>query len=111
MTDDLLLTTAERDLIRHEFMTRFGDAPSVMEGFHLKRWATGPKKGQPKLSGTVQGLLDRGLITVADEGHWPKALFTAKGLQALKRLLSQPRALDPERYQVLIDELTHLPEP
>lgn len=110
MTDDLLLTVTERELIRREFMTRFGEAPSVTEGFHLKRWATGPKKGQPKLSAAVQAMLDRGLITVLDEGHWPRAMFTAKGIRALKVMAAEPRALNPEQYQDLIDELMLLRE-
>ncbi len=111
MTEDLLLTAAERELIRREFMTRFGEAPSVKQGFHLKRWATGPKKGQPKLSPIVQGLLDRGLITINDEGHWPRAMFSIKGLHALKHLATDRRSLDPDRYRQLIDELAQLPNP
>ncbi len=111
MTDDLQLTTAERELIRREFMTRFGEAPSVKDGFHLKRWATGPDKGRPKLSVAVTGMLDRGLITVVDQGHWPRATFTTKGLLTLKRLASDRRTLDPDRYQSLIDELAQLPDP
>ena len=110
MTDDLHLTAIERDLIRHEFMTRFDSATNVIEGFNIKRWATGPKKGQPKISGAVQGLIDRGLLTITDQGHWPKAVFTARGLQALKRMAAQPRALDPERYQLFLDQLARIPE-
>ncbi len=109
MTDDLQLTGAERDMIRREFMSRFGEAASVSEGFHVKRWATGPNKGRPKLTAAVQGMLDRGLITIADEGYWPRATFTDKGLQALKRLAADRRALDPDRHRFLIDELAEIP--
>ena len=110
MSDDLQLTNAEKDLIRREFMTRFGEAQSVKQGFHLKRWATGPLKGTPKLVAAVQGMLGRNLITVIDEGHWPRAMFTDKGLQALKRLATERRGLDPERHQALIDELSQITE-
>ena len=80
MTDpDLLLNKDEREVVRREFMARFNDAPSVMEGFHVKRWATGANKGKPKLTAAVQGLLERGLIVLNDEGHWPRARFTDKG--------------------------------
>ena len=108
MTDDLHLTPPQRELIRREFMSRFGAAPSVTQGFTVKRWATGPQKGRPKLSTAVQGLLDRGLVTLADEGHWPKVLFTAKGIQALKLMAAEPRAFNPEHHRELIDELALL---
>ena len=108
MTDDLHLTPPERELIRREFMARFGPAPSVTQGFVVKRWATGPQKGRPKLSTAVQGLLDRGLVTLVDEGHWPRVLFTAKGVQALKLMAAEPRALNSEHHQDMIAELALL---
>ena len=105
MTDDLQLSAAEREVIRRDFMSRFGEAVSVSEGFLVKRWVTGPNKGRPKLTAAVQGMLDRDLITITDEGYWPRAHFTAKGLQALKRLTADRRALDPDRHRFLLDEL------
>jgi hypothetical protein len=110
MADDLTLNRIERDVIRWAFMTRFNDAPSVTEGFHLKRWATGPEKGKPKLTIAVQGLLDRGLITIDDVGHWPRAMFTERGLRALKLMSKDRRALDPDRHRQLIDELAAIRE-
>ena len=108
--DDLSLNAAEREVIRRAFMSRFNDAPSVTEGFHVKRWATGPNKGQPKLTTAVQAMLDRGLITIVDAGFWPRALFTDKGFRALKRVAADNRALDPERHRLLLDELATIPE-
>ena len=109
MTDpDLLLNKDEREVVRREFMARFNDAPSVMEGFHVKRWATGANKGKPKLTAAVQGLLERGLIVLNDEGHWPRARFTDKGLQALKVMAADRRALDPDRHRLLIEELANI---
>jgi hypothetical protein len=106
---DLLLNPAEREIIRREFMSRFNDAPSVHEGFHVKRWSTGPNKGKPKLTTAISGMLERGLITIADEGFWPRAKFTDKGLWALKLMAADRRALDQDRYRQLIDELAQLP--
>ncbi len=109
--DDLRLDANEREIIRREFMTRFHDAPSIHEGFHVKRWVTGPLKGTPKLTAAVQGMLNRGLVTIEDDGYWPRARFTERGLQALKLMAADGRALDPERYRQLLDELQQLPNP
>ena len=112
MTDpaDLTLSPAEKEIVRWAFMSRFDEAASVHEGFIVKRWATGPNKGKPKLKAAVQGLLDRGLIKIEDVGHWPQAKFTDRGLQALKLMAKEPRALDPERHRVLIAELAQVGE-
>jgi hypothetical protein len=107
-TDDLLLSPAERDVVRREFMYRFGGALSINEGFHLKRWGSGSKKGEPKLTAATQGLLDRGLIRIVDEGYWPVAFFTDKGVRALKRMAMDRRSLDPERHRLLIQELADI---
>lgn len=107
---DLSLSPAEREIIRREFMSRYNEAPSVHEGFHVKRWSTGPNKGKPKMTTAVQGMLDRGLITIADEGFWPRAKFTERGLRALKVMAADRRALDPTRYAQLIDELAQIPD-
>ena len=107
---DILLNTAEREIIRREFMSRFNDAPSVHEGFHVKRWSTGPNKGKPKLTAGISGMLERGLITITDEGYWPRAKFSEKGLRALKLMAADRRAFDPSRYSQLIDELAQIPD-
>jgi hypothetical protein len=49
----LAFTPKDRELIRMEFMDRFGSAVSIHEGFWIKRWSTGPRKGQPKISPTL----------------------------------------------------------
>ena len=72
MTDDLDLNRTEREVIRRVFMSRFGEALSVREGLHVKRWATGPNKGQPKLTAAVQGMVECGLITILDEDIGPQ---------------------------------------
>ena len=108
-TADLTLTTAEKEVVRWAFMSRFDEAASVHEGFIVKRWATGPNKGKPKLKAAVQCLLARGMITIEDAGHWPQARFTDRGFHALKLMAKEPRGLDPERHRQLIEELAQIP--
>ncbi len=110
MTDDLYLNSTQREIIRRKFMTRFGVARSITEGFTIKRWTSEARKGQPKLTAPVQAMLDRGLIIIHDVGDSPRALFTDKGFQALKRMAADSRALDPEQHRFLIDELATIPE-
>lgn len=103
---EITLTPKERALIRNEFMTRFSSSPSLGDGILVKRWATGPNKGKPKPNPTLQGLIDRGLLTLDDDGrHWLKARFTAAGLAALREMARDKRALPPEDYRHLLDEL------
>jgi hypothetical protein len=100
----------ERDLIRREFMVRFSSARSIHDGILVKRWATGPNKGQPKPAAAVQSMIDRGLLSLVDDGaHWLKATFTPAGIQALRRMAADKRALPPDQYQHLLDELAKLP--
>ena len=106
LSDEPTLSTKERALIRTEFMVRFSSAPKLADGILVKRWATGPNKGHPKPSATIQGMIDRGLIELADEGgHWLRARFTAAGLSALRRMAADQRALPRKEYQHLLDEL------
>ena len=49
MTDDLILNDKEKEFVRREFRALLNEAPSVHDGFRLKRWATGPNKGKVKL--------------------------------------------------------------
>lgn len=100
------LSRKERALIRTEFMVRFSSAPRLADGVLVKRWATGAKKGQPKPSATIQGMIERGLMELPDEGgHWLKARFTPAGLNALRRMAADPRALPPNEYQHVLHEL------
>ncbi|WP_395455665.1 hypothetical protein ACHMW5_11195 [Azospirillum melinis] len=103
---DTTLTPRERALIRNEFMVRFGQAPRLESGILVKRWATGPNKGQPKPGTVIQGMLDRGLLDLRDDGsHWLRARFTEAGLAAIRHMAEDARALPPGEYQHVLDEL------
>ena len=109
-SDPAIFTKKDRDLIRLEFMDRFGSAASIYEGFWLRRWATGPHKGQPKVPATVGSMLERGLVMVIDDGdRFPRVHFTDAGLQALLAMADDPRAFQPrERYSHLLTEIAEL---
>src|SRR4051795_445284 len=82
--DTPTFTKQDRDLIRLEYMDRFGSAVSIHEGFWLRRWATGWRKGEPKIRPAVQSMIDRGLVRVVEDGRGlPRAVFTDAGLRAL----------------------------
>ncbi|WP_377810281.1 hypothetical protein ABNQ38_31715 [Azospirillum sp. A29] len=103
---DTTLTPRERALIRNEFMVRFGQAPRLESGILVKRWATGRNKGQPKPGTVIQGMLDRGLLELRDDGgHWLRARFTEAGLAALRHMAEDAGALPPAEYQHVLDEL------
>ncbi len=104
-------TPRERDLIRREFACIFGSARSVQDGILVKRWATGPRKGQPKPVAAVQSMLDRALLVLQDEGaYWLKARFTPEGIAALRRMAADKRALHPDDYPKLLQDLQDLAE-
>ena len=107
-SDHLDLAPAERDLIRREFGQRFGQDPSLADGVFLRVWRTGPKAGQPKVPKAMEGLLARGLVALSTEPPsilGTRAFFTPAGLEALRALLRDRRAMDPERFGHLRREL------
>src|SRR3954469_1959528 len=103
-------TKQDRDLIRLEYMDRGGEAVSIHEGFWLRRWATGPNKGQPKVPAVVGSMLEHGLVVIMDDGRGlPRVLFTNAGLRALVGMADDPRVFQPpERYSHLLAEITKL---
>jgi len=103
--DPALFTAPERELIRRELHTRFGQDPAVADGIMLRTWRGGPNAGQPKLPPAVQSLLARGLVELRTGGRWPTAQFTETGLAALRHLAQDRRALDPARYAHVRREL------
>ena len=98
-------STAERALLRYEFLARFGQAPSLADGIWLRTWRGGPQAGQPKIPPAVASMLERGLVALAPDRIGVRARFTPAGLAALRLLAQDRRALDPAQYAHLRQEL------
>src|SRR4051794_15678657 len=91
-------TPQERDLIRLELMPRFGQDPDLANGLFLRTWRDGPQKGQPKIPKAIQSMLDRGLVRIGTNPMGrAAAFFTDAGLDGLRQLLRESRAMDPAR--------------
>jgi hypothetical protein len=99
------LTAAERELIRREMGLRFGQHPRLADGLFLRTWRGGPHKGEPKLPPAVRSMLERGLVELRPGPIGPRAVFTEAGVEALRRLLRDRRAMDPARFAHLRREL------
>src|ERR671932_1665367 len=99
-------TPQERDLIRLELMARFGQDPDLANGLFLRTWRDGPQKRQPKIPKAIQSMLDRGLVRIGTNPMGrAAAFFTEAGLEGLRQLLQESRAMDPVRYGYLRREL------
>ncbi len=103
--DPLVLTTAERALIRLAFMVRFGQEPRLADGIWLRTWQGGPLAGQPKVPPAVASLLARGLVVLGPDRIGARARFTPDGYAALRRLAEDRRALDRAEYAHVLREL------
>ena len=100
-----LFTAPERDLLRREICRHFGGYPRIADGIFLRTWRGGEKRGQPKIPPAVQTMLERGLVEVRTTNQWPRAFFTEAGMAALRQLVLDRRAMDPERFAHLRAEL------
>ena len=98
-------TASERDLLRRELSRHFGEDPLVADGIFLRTWRAGEHKGQPKIPPPVRTMLERGLVEVRTSNRGPRAFFTAAGLAALRQLVLDRRAMDPERFAHIRAEL------
>jgi len=106
MSSDPEFSAKERDAIRREFMLRFSAARSIHDGFLLRRWSTGERRGQPKIPATIQAMLDRGLVSLDDlDKPWPTAKFTTAGFAALKRMAADRRAFSQKDHVQLLNEV------
>jgi len=104
-----VFTPAERNLIRSEFIDRWGQFQSLREGIWLRRWAAGPNEGKPKIKSVVQSMIDRGLVEIVDpERGVPTARFTPAGIEALRTMAANPKQLPPENFGHLIQQLQQL---
>src|SRR5919107_2911605 len=103
-------TPQERDLIRLEMSMRFGQYPELANGLFLRTWRAGPHKGEPKVPKAIQSMLDRGLVEIRRNPMGRQAaFFTEAGLEALRQLLHNRRAMDPERFAHVRQELGMAP--
>ena len=98
-------TAPERDLLRRELCRHFGEDPLVADGIFLRIWRGGERRGQPKIPPTVQTMLERSLLELRSTERGPRAFFTEAGMAALRQLVLDRRAMDPERFAHLRIEL------
>ena len=105
LADPASFTLPERALLRHEFFTRFGQAPLLADGIWLRTWRGGPQAGQPKLPPAVASMIARGLVELHPGRIGARARFTAAGYVALRALAQDRRALNPVTYAHLLQEL------
>lgn len=98
-------TPAERSFIRQELGAAFGAFPSLAAGIRLVTWTSGPRRGEPKISPVLAGLIERGLMDMPAEDLGRRVYFTETGLLALRRLYEDGRYLDPDRFGHLREEL------
>jgi hypothetical protein len=91
-------TASERDLLRRELCRHFGQDPVIADGIFLRTWRTGERRNQPKIPPAVQSMLERELVEVRITNRGPRAFFTETGLTALRLLVLDRRAMDPERF-------------
>jgi hypothetical protein len=104
-------TAEERDYIRRELDVFFSTHPTVAEGFYLKTWRTGPQAGQPKVSPTARGLIERGLMRLDTEQRLPRLFFTEAGLAALRAMMMDRRFADAKKFAHIRQELGIDPVP
>jgi hypothetical protein len=66
---------------------------------------SGPEKGRPKLPPAARSMLDRGLIEIRPARISYAAFLTEAGLAALRELVLDTRAMDPNRFGHLREQL------
>jgi hypothetical protein len=98
-------TPAERAWLRQELGVHFGVGPQIADGLLLRTWKSGPEKGKPKLPPAARSMLDRGLIEIRPARIGYAAFLTEAGLAALRQLVLDPRAMDPNRFGHLREQL------
>ena len=88
---------AERELLRRELCRHFGKDPKIADSIFLRTWRSGERRNQPKIPPAVQTMLERGLVELRITTRGPRVFFTETGLAALRQLVFDRRAMDPER--------------
>jgi hypothetical protein len=98
-------TPAERAYIRRELDQFFSTLPSVAEGFQLRTWRGGPRKGQPKLPPPAATLVDRGPMRIDRSSNIPRLFFTGVGMVTLRQMVGNRRFADPVKFAHVRREL------
>lgn len=91
-------TAPERKLIRCGLDRHFGQYPRLGEGLFPRTWRGGVRKGEPKVRPPVRSMPGRGLMEIRPGPLALRAMFTAAGLAARRRLLQNRRAMAPIRF-------------
>jgi hypothetical protein len=105
LTPTSSFTAPERELLRRELCRHFGQDPVIADGIFLRTWRTGERRNQPKIPPAVQSMIERGFLELRTTNRGPRAFFTENGLAALRQLVLDRRAMDPERFGHLRREL------
>ena len=95
----------ERAFIRHAFSQFFNTLPPIADGILLRTWRAGEQKGQPKIPPALRTMIDHGLVEIRPMEPGFRGFFTDAGLQELRLLLLDRRAMDPARFHHLRQEL------
>jgi hypothetical protein len=98
-------TVPERELLRRELCRHFGQDPLIADGIFLRTWRGGERRNEPKIPPAVQSMMERGLLELRTTNKGQRAFFTEAGLAALRQLVLDRRAMDPERFAHLRAEL------
>jgi hypothetical protein len=98
-------SAAEREYIRRELDVFFTTLPTAADGFQLRIWKGGPRKGAPKLPPAAQSLLDRGLMRLDETARFPRLFFTPEGFAALRSMMADPRLANPQKFAHIRREL------
>ena len=100
-----VFTAVEREYIRRELDMFLSSFPTIAEGFQLKTWRGGSRAGQPKLPPAAISLLERGLMRLDTNSHFPRLFFTDQGMDALRVMMADRRLANPERFAHIRQEL------
>jgi hypothetical protein len=104
-------TAGEREYIRRELDQFFGTLPFVADGFQLRTWRAGTRRGKPKLPPAAKSLLDRGMMRLDQDERLPRLFFTESGMAALRRMMANARFADPVKFAHIRTELGIQPAP
>ena len=77
----------------------------MADGIFLRTWRGGERRNQPKIRPRCRPCWNAACWSVRTTERGPRAFFTEAGLAALRQLVLDRRAMDPERFAHLRIEL------